>query len=63
MEKVFVVYILIVYNHKHKIDISKILIKNIIEDKLLVIVQQCILFPSQLKVRVTIVLVNYTYIN
>ncbi len=63
MEKVFVVYILIVYNHKHKIGISKILIKNIIEDKWLVIVQQCILFPSQLKVRVTIVLVNYTYIN
>ncbi len=48
MEKVCVVFL---YNHNHKIVVSKIYIKNIIEDKLLVIVQQCILFLSQLKVR------------
>ncbi len=51
MENVFVVYIYWLYNHNHKIDISKIFIKNIILDKLLVIVQQCILFLSQLNVR------------
>ncbi len=51
MENVFVVYIYWLYNHNHKIDISKIFIKNIILDKLLVIVQQCILFLSQLNIR------------
>ncbi len=43
MEKLFVA---LYWLYNHKIVISKIFIKNIIEDKLLVIVQQYILFLS-----------------
>ncbi len=44
-----------------KLSLVKYFIKNITQDKLLVIVQQCILFLSQLKVR--FFFVNYTYVN
>ncbi len=65
MENVFVVYTYI-YTDCTIITIKFTLvkyIKNIILDKLLVIVQQCILFLSQLNKRFFIFFVNYTYIN